>query len=66
MHRKVTWNAEDLFWIYDPIHTLPLADEFGFVGKKQLEQTTVRKRRTKVCMTVQTSWTNEKHNNTGL
>ena len=39
MHRKVAWNAEDFFWIYDPIHTLPLADEFGFVGKKQLEQT---------------------------
>ena len=25
--------------IYDPIHTLALADEFGLVGKKQLEQT---------------------------
>ena len=39
MHRKVAWNAEDFFWIYDPIHTLALADEFGFVGNKQLEQT---------------------------
>ena len=39
MHRKMAWNAEDFFWIYDPIHTLALADEFGFVGKKQLEQT---------------------------
>ena len=39
LHRKVAWNAEDSFWIYDPIHTLALADEFGFVGKKQLEQT---------------------------
>ena len=39
LHRKVAWNAEDFFWIYDPIHTLALADDFGFVGKKQLEQT---------------------------
>ena len=39
MRRKVTWNAEDFFWIYDPTHTLALADEFGFVGMKQLEQT---------------------------
>ena len=39
LRRKVAWNAEDFFRIYDPIHTLALADEFGFVGKKQLEQT---------------------------
>ena len=39
MRRKVAWNAEDFFWIYDPIHTLALADEFCFVGKKQHEQT---------------------------
>ena len=39
MHRKVTWNAEDLFWIYDPMYALALADEFGLFGKKQLEQT---------------------------
>ena len=38
MRRKVAWNAED-FWISDPIHTVALAGEFGFVGKKQLEQT---------------------------
>ena len=35
MHRKAAWNAEDFFWMYDPIHTLALADEFGFVGKKK-------------------------------
>ena len=39
LRRKVAWNAEDFSWSYDPIHTLALADEFGFVGKKQLEQT---------------------------
>ena len=39
LRRKVAWNAEDFFWIYDPTHTLALADEFGFVGMKQLEQT---------------------------
>ena len=39
MRRKVAWNVEDFFWIYDPIHTLDLADDFGFVGRKQLEQT---------------------------
>ena len=22
LRRKMAWNAEDLFWIYDPIHTL--------------------------------------------
>ena len=38
MRRKVAWNVEDFFWIYDPIHTLAMVDEFGFVGKKQLEQ----------------------------
>ena len=37
--RKVAWNVEDFFWIYDLIHSLALADEFGFVGMKQLEQT---------------------------
>ena len=37
LRRKVAWNAEDFFWIYD--HTLAWAVEFGFVGKKQLEQT---------------------------
>ena len=37
--RKVAWNAEDFFWVYDPIHTQALADEFVFVGKKRLEQT---------------------------
>ena len=35
----MAWNAEDFFWIYDPIHTLALADESGFVGNKQIEQT---------------------------
>ena len=39
IHRRVAWNAEDFFWMYEPIHTLALADEFVFVGKKQLEQT---------------------------
>ena len=39
LRRKVARNAEDFFWIYDPTHTLALADEFGFVGTKQLEQT---------------------------
>ena len=38
LRRKVAWNIADFFWIYDPIHTLACADEFGFVGKKQLEQ----------------------------
>ena len=37
--RKVAWNVEDFFWIDDPKYTLALADEFGFVGKKQLVQT---------------------------
>ena len=35
----MAWNAEDSCWIYDPTHTLAWADEFGFVDKKQLEQT---------------------------
>ena len=35
LHRKVAWNAEDFSWIYDPKHTLAMADEFGFDGKKQ-------------------------------
>ena len=35
----MAWNAEDFFRIYDPIHTLALADEFAFVDKKQLERT---------------------------
>ena len=39
LRRRVAWHAEDFFWIYDLKHTLALADEFGFVGKKQLEQT---------------------------
>ena len=39
MRRKVARNAEDFFWINDPTHALALADEFGFVGKKQPEQT---------------------------
>ena len=39
MRRKVAWNDEDFSRIYDPIHTLALADEFGFFGMKQLEQT---------------------------
>ena len=39
MRRKVAWNAEDFFRIFDPTHTLALPDEFGFVGKKRLEQT---------------------------
>ena len=34
LSRKVAWNVEDFFWIYDPKHTLALADEFGFVGKQ--------------------------------
>ena len=29
----------NFFWIDDPKYTLALADEFGFVGKKQLVQT---------------------------
>ena len=29
MHRKVTWNVDDFLWIYDPIHTLALADELA-------------------------------------
>ena len=39
LRRKVAWNVEDFFWIDDPMHTLALADEFGFMGMKQLEQT---------------------------
>ena len=39
LRRKVVWNAEEIFWIYDPTYTLALADESGSVGKKQLEQT---------------------------
>ena len=39
LRRKVAWNVEDFFRIYDPMHTLAFANEFGFVGKKQLEQT---------------------------
>ena len=38
LRRTVAWNVED-FWIFDPTHTLALADEFGFAAKKQLEQT---------------------------
>ena len=30
LRRKRAWNAEDFFKIYDPIHTLALADEFGW------------------------------------
>ena len=41
----MTWNAEDVFRIYDPMHT----------SLWHL----VRKRRTQVYMTVQTSWTND-------
>ena len=33
------WNVEHFLWIYNPIYTLALADEFGFVGKKRPEQT---------------------------
>ena len=36
---KAAWKAEDFFWIDDPKYTLALADEFGFVGMKQLGQT---------------------------
>ena len=50
-----------------------LADEFGFVGEKQLEQTKSifvapgsKTMNNGLIMTVQTSWTNEKHNNAGL
>ena len=39
LRRKMAWNVEELLWIYGPTYTLALADEFGFVGKKQLEQT---------------------------
>ena len=39
LRRRVAWNVEDFLWIDDPKYTLALADEFGFVGKKQLEQT---------------------------
>ena len=39
LRSQVAWNVEDFFRINDPKHTLALADEFGFVGKKQLEQT---------------------------
>ena len=35
----MAWNVEEFFWIDDPKYTLALADEFGFVGKKQLVQT---------------------------
>ena len=38
--KSVAWNAEYFFWIYDPTRALALADEFGFVGMIQLEQTT--------------------------
>ena len=38
MRRKVTWNVEDFFWIDEPIHTLALAEEFHFVGEKQLDK----------------------------
>ena len=40
LRRTVAWNVEDFFWIYDPIHTLAFGlMKFGFIGKKQLEQT---------------------------
>ena len=39
LRRKVVWSVEDFFWIDDPKYTLALADEFGFIGMKQLEQT---------------------------
>ena len=39
LRRKEAWNVEDFFWIDDPKYTLALADEFGFVGMKQLVQT---------------------------
>ena len=39
LRRKVAWNVEDFFWIDDPKYTLALADAFGSVGTKQLEQT---------------------------
>ena len=35
----MAWNVEDFFWIDDPKNTLAFANEFGFVGEKQLEQT---------------------------
>ena len=35
----MAWNVDDFFWIDDPRYTLSLADEFGFVSLKQLEQT---------------------------
>ena len=38
LRRQVAWNAEDFFWIYDPIHTLAVADEVGFVGMKNLSK----------------------------
>ena len=38
MHRKAAWNAEDFFWIYDPIHTLALADEFGSLARNNLSK----------------------------
>ena len=39
LHTEVAWNAEEFSWTHDPKHTLAMADEFGFNGKKQLEQT---------------------------
>ena len=38
LHRKVAWNSESFSWTHDPKPTLPMADGFGFNGKKQLEQ----------------------------
>ena len=38
LRRKVAWNVQDFFWIYDPIHTLVLVDEFGFVSKNNLSK----------------------------
>ena len=73
MRRKVAWNVEDFFWIYDPTHTLASADEFGFVGKKQLDQTKsilcgtwFENDEQRFYMTVETSRTNEKHNSASL
>ena len=39
LHRKVGWIAEGFSWTHDPKLTLAMADGFGFLGKKQLEQT---------------------------
>ena len=72
MRRKVAWNAEDFFWIYDPTKNWLSLMSLVSLARSNLSKRRaslwhpVRKRWTKVYMTVQTSWTNEKHNNASL